>query len=85
MKLNILNIQDFLDTINACRDEVYMICSNGQKVNIRGQYRMNCTGSTMITKINCRLFWKPKIQRITCVSYPIMPETVEYAFKTFYS
>ena len=38
MKLNILNIQDFLDTINACRDEVYMICSNGQKVNIRGQY-----------------------------------------------
>ena len=38
MKLNILNIQDFLDIINACRDEVYMICSNGQKVNIRGQY-----------------------------------------------
>ena len=83
MKLNILNIQDFLDTINACRDEVYMICSNGQKVNIRGQYPIQDELHRQYYDHKNQL--QIILERITCVSYPIMPETVEYAFKTFYS
>lgn len=40
MKLNILNMKNFLKVVNECRDEVRVILSDGQKKNIRGHYAM---------------------------------------------
>lgn len=37
IKLNILNMDNFLDTINACQGEVYMIYPGGTTVNIHRQ------------------------------------------------
>lgn len=38
LKLKILNMKNFLDTVNSCRGEVCMRDSGGRKVNIREQY-----------------------------------------------
>ena len=40
MKLNILNMKNFLKVVNECRDEVRVILPDGQKKNIRGHYAM---------------------------------------------
>ena len=37
IKLNILNMENFLDTVNACTGKVYMLCPNGKKQNINGE------------------------------------------------
>lgn len=38
LKLNILNLKKFLATINSCENEVYIISSDGTKININKQY-----------------------------------------------
>lgn len=38
LKLNILNLKKFLATVNSCENEVYIISSDGTKVNINKQY-----------------------------------------------
>ena len=40
IKLNILNMENFLDTVNACTDKVYMLCPNGKKQNINGEEKI---------------------------------------------
>ncbi len=35
VKLNILNMKNFLDTVDACREEVCVFCEDGTKRNIR--------------------------------------------------
>lgn len=37
IKLNILNMNNFLSAVNSCRDKVYMLCPDGSKVNINRQ------------------------------------------------
>lgn len=37
IKLNILNLKAFLETVNACKGEICMICPNGKRVNIKGE------------------------------------------------
>lgn len=34
VKLNILDMKNFLDTVNACTGKVNMLCSDGKRVNI---------------------------------------------------
>lgn len=34
VKLNILDMKNFLDTVNACTGKVNMLCSDGKWVNI---------------------------------------------------
>ena len=38
VKLNILNMENFLDTVNACIGKIYMLCPNGKKQNIIVSY-----------------------------------------------
>ena len=38
IKVNILNLSDFLETINQCKGRVFMLASDGAKVNITRQY-----------------------------------------------
>ena len=40
IKLNILNMKNFLDTANACIGKVYMLCPNGKKQNINGEEKI---------------------------------------------
>ena len=40
VKLNILNMKNFLDTVNDCIGKVYMICPNGKKENINGEEKI---------------------------------------------
>ena len=40
VKLNILNMKNFLGTVNACIGKVYMLCPNGKKQNINGEEKM---------------------------------------------
>ena len=40
VKLNILNMKNFLGTVNACIGKVYMLCPNGKKQNINGEERI---------------------------------------------
>lgn len=40
VKLNILNMENFLDTVNACAGKVYMLCQNGKKQNINGEEKI---------------------------------------------
>ena len=47
IKLNILNMKNFLDTVNACTGKVYMLCPNGKiQDNLWRQYfqNKNCLG-----------------------------------------
>ena len=37
VKLNILNMKNFLDTVNACTGKVNMLCPDGKKQNINGE------------------------------------------------
>lgn len=37
IKLNILDMKNFLNTVNACKGEVNMLCSGSKKVNINGE------------------------------------------------
>ncbi len=51
VKLNILNMKNFLDAVDACTGKVNMLCPDGKKMNINGgkkiqdslwrQYRQN--------------------------------------------
>ena len=38
IKLNVLNMGNFLKTVNDCIGEVNMLCPDGKKVNISRQY-----------------------------------------------
>ena len=40
IKLNILNMENFLDTVNACTGKVYMLCPNGEKQNNNGEEKI---------------------------------------------
>ena len=40
VKLNILNMKNFLGTVNACIGKVYMLCPNGKKQNINGEEKI---------------------------------------------
>ena len=33
-RLNILNMNNFLETVNACKGSVQMLCADGRRVNI---------------------------------------------------
>ena len=33
-------MENFLDTVNACTDKVYMLCPNGKKQNINGEEKI---------------------------------------------
>ncbi len=37
VKLNILNMKNFLDTVNSCSGKVNMLCPDGKKQNINGE------------------------------------------------
>ena len=37
VKLNILNMERFLSTVNSCTGKVNMLCPDGKKVNINGE------------------------------------------------
>ena len=38
IKLNILNMKNFLETVNTCKGEVNMLCPDGKRLNISRQY-----------------------------------------------
>lgn len=38
IKLNILNMKDFLETVNTCKGAVNMLCHDGKWLNISRQY-----------------------------------------------
>lgn len=40
LKLNILNMKCFLDTVNACADKVNMLCPDGKKLDINGEEKI---------------------------------------------
>lgn len=40
IKLKILNMKNFLNTVNACNGNVFMICRGGEKVNINKQEKL---------------------------------------------
>ena len=40
LKLNILNMKNFLDTVNACTGKINMLCPNGRKLNINGEEKI---------------------------------------------
>lgn len=40
IKLNILNMKNFLETVNACNDSIYQICPDGRKVDIHRQHNI---------------------------------------------
>lgn len=40
IKLNILDIEGFLETVNACKGKVQIHFADGGKMNINGQYQM---------------------------------------------
>lgn len=42
LKFNILNMKEFLDTVNACHGEVRMIYPEGGRENIKNRYRIQC-------------------------------------------
>ena len=37
VKLNILNMENFLNVVNSCTGKVHMLCPDGRKVNINGE------------------------------------------------
>ena len=40
VKLNILNMKNFLDTVNSCSGKVNMLCPDGKKQNINGEEKI---------------------------------------------
>lgn len=40
IRLNILNLNNFLDTVNACTGNVNMLCPDGKKVNINREEKV---------------------------------------------
>jgi len=38
--MNILNMKNFLDTVNACTSKVNMLCPDGRKRNINGEEKI---------------------------------------------
>ena len=40
IKLNILNMKNFLNTVNACTGKVNMLCPDGSKQNISGEEKI---------------------------------------------
>lgn len=36
IKLHILNLKNFLETVNSCIGEIFLFCSEGKKINING-------------------------------------------------
>ena len=38
IKVNILNLKGFLETVNQCRGRVLALCPDGRKANITRQY-----------------------------------------------
>ena len=51
VKLNILNMENFFDTVNACIGKVYMLCPNGKKQTLMekkdtGQFLAGNTSKT---------------------------------------
>lgn len=38
LKLNILNMREFLRTVNACKGRVWLLRPDGGRVDLRGQY-----------------------------------------------
>ena len=58
VKLNILNMENFLDTVNACIGKVYMLCPNGKKQNINGEEKIqdSLLRQYFKTKTVCGLF-----------------------------
>ncbi|MDO4329360.1 MAG: hypothetical protein Q4C66_08500 [Lachnospiraceae bacterium] len=40
IKVNILNLNGFLETVNQCHGRVMVLSPNGQKTNITKQYRI---------------------------------------------
>lgn len=40
IKLNILNLENFLNAVNTCTGKVNMLCPDGKKVNINGEEKL---------------------------------------------
>ena len=40
VKMSILNMKNFLDTVNACTGKVNMLCPNGRELNINGEEKI---------------------------------------------
>lgn len=40
VKLNILDMENFLDTVNGCAGKVNMLCPDGKKQNINGEEKV---------------------------------------------
>lgn len=59
IKLNILNMKNFLDTVNACIGKVYMLCPNGKKQNINGEEKIQDS------------LWRQYLHRLTRAHSPL--------------
>ncbi len=40
LKLNILDMKNFLDTVNACTGKINMLCPDGKKLDINGEEKI---------------------------------------------
>lgn len=40
IKVNIINIEEFLHTVNGCKGAVYMLTPDGEQIDINGQYEV---------------------------------------------
>lgn len=38
LKLNVLNVKRFWDTVNGCKDTIRLICEDGQKLELNKAY-----------------------------------------------
>ena len=58
LKPNILNMKNFLDTVNASTSKVNMLCLDGRKLNINGEEKIQggCGGNISKIKTACGLF-----------------------------
>ncbi len=58
LKPNILNMKNFLDTVNASTGKVNMLCPDGRKLNINGEEKIQrgCGGNISKIKTACGLF-----------------------------
>lgn len=67
IKLNILNLKAFLETVNACKGKVNMLCADGQKININGE-----------REVQARLWQQYKDNKNSLPLVLEIPETKDY-------
>ena len=52
IKLGIINVEEFLRTVNACEGAVYMIQPDGRRISADSMvFRMTCAGSIVTIRV----------------------------------